>query len=316
MDLNNKIVINFLNENNALSLSALEKEAGLSSGLLSKVLKEERNLNQAHLDKLKPVLEKYGLKNKGIAKKAKIIAMVNHKGGVGKTTSTVNLGKALSMQGFKVLMVDLDPQGNLSQCYGIEEPQEQLYDALIHNRELPFEEVAENLFLSPSDVDLSQADLELHQRPDGYIRLKKVLLPQQEEFDYILLDCPPSLGILTSNALIASDSFILILQPETLAIKGLNTILRTVDQIKDGLNENLTVEGILFTLVDKRTINHQTIMNYVHENFPYFKIFNSIIRSNMALSEASMISQTIFDYAPRSNGAKDYMAVTKELINE
>ncbi|BDD12784.1 hypothetical protein FUAX_52160 (plasmid) [Fulvitalea axinellae] len=316
MKLSNDTVSEFLKENSALSLSALEKEANLSTGLLSKVLKGERALNDSHLDKIGPVLLKYGYRETADGQEAKVIAMVNHKGGVGKTTTTANLGKALSMLGKRVLMVDMDPQGNLSQCFGIDEPTVQLYDALVNGDELPLEEIGDGLYISPSDVDLSLADVELHQRPDGYLRLRKVLEKHITNFDYILLDCPPSLGILTSNALIASDSFVLIIQPETLAIKGLNTILKTVDQIKDGLNEKLDLEGILFTLVDKRTINHQTIMNHVKESFPYFRTFETVIRNNMALSEATMLSQDIFTYAPKSNGAVDYMAVCNELTHE
>ncbi|WP_246164151.1 ParA family protein [Xanthovirga aplysinae] len=240
--LTNEVVINFLSKNPALSLTALEKEAGISIGLLSKVIRQERKLNDNHLRRLKPILEKYGLRRvipgKDI-KKTKIISVVNHKGGVGKTTTVINLGKALSLQGFRVLLIDLDSQGNLSQSLGVDEPEDQVVDALLKEKPLPILSISDKFDLSPSDLALADADIELIQSIAGFNRLKRVLTPVKNQYDYILIDCPPSLNIITSCAMVASNACLITLQPEISALKGLDKILSRIEEIREEINDEL-----------------------------------------------------------------------------
>ncbi len=306
-------VSDFLKRNPALSLSSLEKESGLPAGLLSKVMRGERKLNREHLKNLKPVLQRYGMRQTEGADNCRVISIVNHKGGVGKTTTAINLGKALTLLGHRVLLADMDSQGNLSQGLGMDEPEQQVVDALLHEKPLPVFNVADKLDLAPSDLELAEADLELVQSIGGFNRLKKVLRPLRENYDYILLDCPPSLNIITSSAMVAANSCLITLQPEISAIKGLDKILTRIEKIQEEINDELKVEGIVFTLVDKRLVVHQSNMDYVRETLAGFRVFNTLIRENVALTEAQSAQQDIFSYAPNSNGAKDYLQLAKEL---
>ncbi|MBT28284.1 MAG: chromosome partitioning protein [Thalassobius sp.] len=310
----NDQIVQFLKANPAFSLSMLEKEAGIPSGVLSKVLRGERKLNTDHIKLLRPVLYKYGLRHDDSPSKAKVISIVNHKGGVGKTTTAINLGKALTMMGKKVLLVDMDSQGNLSQGLGFDEPEKQVVDALLKEEPLPIFLVSENYDLSPSDLELAEADLELVQNIGGFNRLNKVLRPIKDQYDFILIDCPPSLNIITSSAMVAADSCLITLQPEIAAVKGLDKILTRIGNIQEEINEKLRVEGIVFTLVNKRLVVHQSNMEYVRESLPGFKIFDSMIRENVSLTEAQSAQMDIFSYAPDSNGAKDYYKLAEELL--
>ncbi|UZR98010.1 ParA family protein [Chondrinema litorale] len=310
----NDQIVQFLKANPAFSLSMLEKEASIPSGVLSKVLRGERKLNADHIKLLRPVLYKYGLRHDDTPSKAKVISIVNHKGGVGKTTTAINLGKALTMMGKKVLLVDMDSQGNLSQGLGFDEPEKQVVDALLKEEPLPIFLVSENYDLSPSDLELAEADLELVQNIGGFNRLNKVLRPIKDQYDFILIDCPPSLNIITSSAMVAADSCLITLQPEIAAVKGLDKILTRIGNIQEEINEKLRVEGIVFTLVNKRLVVHQSNMEYVRESLPGFKIFEAMIRENVSLTEAQSAQMDIFSYAPESNGAKDYYKLAEELL--
>lgn len=313
--MNAEHVVLFLKKNPALSLAALEKEAGLSTGLLGKVLREERQLNDKHLKQLRPILNKYGFKDHLYSgNKAKVVAIVNHKGGVAKTTTAINLGKALSMLGKKVLLIDMDAQGNLSQGLGIDEPENQVVEALLNDQPLPIFNIAENLDLSPSDLDLADADLELVQQIGGYNRLNRVLQPVLPDYDIVLIDCPPALNIITNSAMVAADSCLITLQPEIAAIKGLDKILARVQQVQDEINDKLGVEGIVFTMVKKNQIVHQENMKYVSDVLSGFKVFETHIRTNVALTESQSAQQDIFSYAGRSAGAEDYMELAKEFL--
>ncbi|MDW7696037.1 ParA family protein (plasmid) [Flammeovirgaceae bacterium SG7u.111] len=315
MLLSNDIVVDFLKRNQAISLSVLEKESALPAGLLGKVLRGDRKLNKEHLKNLRPTLHKYGYREDASAGNVKVISIVNHKGGVGKTTTTINLGKAFHMMGKKVLVVDMDSQGNLSQGLGVDEPEKQVVDALLKDSPLPIVQIEEGFDLAPSDLELAEADLELVQMIGGFNRLKKVLRPVKDNYDYILIDCPPSLNIITSGAMVASNSCLVTLQPEIAAIKGLDKILTRIERIQEEINPELKVEGIVFTLVSKRLVVHQSNMDYVKETLPGFKVFNTIIRENVALTEAQSAQQDVFSYIPNSNGAKDYMALAKEILS-
>lgn len=304
----------FLRRNPALSISILEKEAGLPNSTLAKALGGDRILNAKHLNALYPILVKYGY-NESQYKKARVISIVNHKGGVGKTTTTINLGKALVKLGFKVLLVDMDSQGNLSQSLGIDNPEKQVVNALLKNEDLPVVVIGENYHLSPSDLELAYADLELVQAVGGVNQLKNKLTPLRELYDYILIDCPPALNIFTNSALVASNGCLVTLQPEVSAMKGVNNLFERISQVRERINPELVVEGIVLTMVDKRLKVHRDMIEYVNQSLNNFKIYNTQIRINVALKESQISQINIFDYDNNSNGATDYMNFAKEFCS-
>jgi chromosome partitioning protein len=304
----------FLRRNPALSISILEKEAGLPNSTLAKALGGDRILNAKHLNALYPILVKYGY-NESQYKKARVISIVNHKGGVGKTTTTINLGKALVKLGFKVLLVDMDSQGNLSQSLGIDNPEKQVVNALLKNEDLPVVVIGENYHLSPSDLELAYADLELVQAVGGVNQLKNKLNPLRESYDYILIDCPPALNIFTNSALVASNGCLVTLQPEVSAMKGVNNLFERISQVRERINPELMVEGIVLTMVDKRLKVHRDMIEYVNQSLNNFKIYNTQIRINVALKESQISQINIFDYDNNSNGAADYLNLAKEFCS-
>ena len=304
----------FLRRNPALSISILEKEAGLPNSTLAKALGGDRILNAKHLNALYPILVKYGY-NESQYKKARVISIVNHKGGVGKTTTTINLGKALVKLGFKVLLVDMDSQGNLSQSLGIDNPEKQVVNALLKNEDLPVVVINENYHLSPSDLELAYADLELVQAVGGVNQLKNKLNPLREQYDYILIDCPPALNIFTNSALVASNGCLVTLQPEVSAMKGVNNLFERISQVRERINPELVVEGIVLTMVDKRLKVHRDMIEYVNQSLNNFKIYNTQIRINVALKESQISQINIFDYDNNSNGATDYLSLAKEFCS-
>ncbi len=242
---------------------------------------------------------------------SRIIAVVNHKGGVGKTTTTLNLGKALSLQGKKVLLIDIDPQANLSQSVGLEKTQRSVYEALEESANLPIYPLSPFLALSPSSLALSKAEMNLHTEPDGYFRLKAVL-EEINHYDFILVDCPPSLGVLCSNALIAATDILIPEQSQFLATKGLETIDELIFKIKRNLNKKLSLLGILLTQTN-RTVLSQSVKEMVGTTYGD-KVFKTFIRQNIALAEASVGQKDVFDYAPDSNGAEDYKNLALEVL--
>ncbi len=304
----------FLRRNPALSISILEKEAGLPNSTLAKALGGDRILNAKHLNALYPILVKYGY-NESQYKKARVISIVNHKGGVGKTTTTINLGKALVKLGFRVLLVDMDSQGNLSQSLGIDNPEKQVVNALLKNEDLPVVVIGENYHLSPSDLELAYADLELVQAVGGVNQLKNKLNPLRELYDYILIDCPPALNIFTNSALVASNGCLVTLQPEVSAMKGVNNLFERISQVRERINPELVVEGIVLTMVDKRLKVHRDMIEYVNQSLNNFKIYNTQIRINVALKESQISQINIFDYDSNSNGATDYLSLAKEFCS-
>jgi chromosome partitioning protein len=243
---------------------------------------------------------------------AKVLSVVNHKGGVGKTTTTLNLGKALSILGKRVLIIDMDPQANLSQSVGIEEPEISVYDALSKKIDLPVIPIADNLDLSPADLDLSKAEKELLTDVNSHFKLRNLIVKVAPDYDYILVDCPPSLGILTINALISSDEVIITLQAENLAVKGIKAIQDLIDSVKENLNPKLKICGVLITQID-RTVLKRTISDLIKDTFKE-KVFQTSIRSLIAFSEASLAGQDIFTYNPKSHGAEDYMSLAEEVL--
>ncbi len=245
---------------------------------------------------------------------AKIISMVNHKGGVGKTTSTLNLGKALSLHGKKVLLIDIDPQANLSQSSGIEDIATSIYNAMCDSAPLPIVNIGTNLDLVPADLDLSEAELRLQADVNGYFILKKILKTVHTKYDYVLIDCPPSLGILTLNALIASTSVMIIVQSEYLAVKGLQTIFSLIERLKENLNADLTILGLLITQLNP-TVFRKSIAKTVQDLYPKY-VLQTIIHQNITLAEASSAGKDIFSYDATCIGAKDYDALAQEVLTK
>ncbi|MCG8475129.1 MAG: ParA family protein [Cytophagales bacterium] len=322
--MNNSDVISFFKKNPALSLKKIEEEAGIPN-YLSKVLKGTVSLNETNLLKLHPILVKYGYKESAVSG-AKVIAIANHKGGVAKTTTSVNLAKALQLLGKQVLLVDLDPQGNASQALNFlddEMPEHHLAHALTFESEKNknivdcIYQVEENLDICPTDLSLSPITNELiNKRAKGYDRLNKVLYPAKRIYDYIIIDTPPNLDILTANAICACTSVVVTVQPEYSAYRGLNDLFEFVfDEDWQYFNKNISIEGIVYTLVDQRKKIHQEYMQVIREEFARYRVFDTFIRSNVALPEATNAGLDIFTYNKNSNGAIDYMALAKEVDN-
>ena len=249
---------------------------------------------------------------------AKIIAILNHKGGVGKTTTTVNIGAALCLKGFRVLMIDLDPQANLTQSLGLDKEQEgpNIYQALRGMiRELPVIAKKTGLDVVPSTLDLSAAEIELSNEISRESILKRLIEPMQDKYDYILIDCPPSLGILTINALVASTGLIIPVQAEFLATRGMTRIISIIEMVKTRLNDRLDIIGVLLTRYDNRKILNRDIYDTIKELFQS-DVFTNVIRDNVALAEAPATGEDIFTYQPTSMGAADYRNVCEEILEK
>ena len=239
----------------------------------------------------------------------RIISIVNHKGGVGKTTSVVSLGVALSQLGRKVLLIDLDPQRNLSDSLSVPQFGRTLYEALREGKDLPRVEVKPGLFVCPSSIDLVSMDLELG-GVKGRERILRGLL-SGTDYDYILLDCPPSLGLLTINALSASGEVLIPLTPEALPAKGLGTLLEVVRKVEEGLNPDLHLGGVLITRYNRRKIN-RIVEEYLRETFGSL-VFQTKIRENVDVSEAPLQGTDILSYSPKSPGSQDYRSLALEV---
>lgn len=249
---------------------------------------------------------------------SKIIAIANQKGGVGKTTTAVNLGACLSTLGRKVLIVDIDAQGNTTSGVGINKADVEycIYDILIneiHPKQAIVDTALPNLKLIPATIQLAGAEIELVPTISREVRLKKALAMIRNEFDYILIDCPPSLGILTINSLTASDSVIIPIQCEYYALEGLSQLLNTIRLVQKHLNTSLQIEGVLLTMFDARTNLGIQVIEEVKKYFQQ-KVYQTVIPRNVRLSEAPSHGQSIITYDPRSKGAEVYLELAKEVI--
>ncbi len=248
---------------------------------------------------------------------AHIIAISNHKGGCGKTTSTINIGAALARMGQRTLLVDLDPQANLTISLGVDPAQQQhttytaLSDSKGYLQPMP---IAKGLDLVPSTADLVGVELELVNKAgrEQVLAWKLAELLQHTQYKYILLDCPPSLGLLTLNAMTAADVVYIPLQAQYLAMQGLAMLQQVIAQIGQNLNKRLQIGGVFITQYDSRKILHRNVKELAEQTLGA-AVCKTAIRDNIALAEAPTAGQTIYQYAPKSNGAADYMALAKEI---
>ena len=247
-----------------------------------------------------------------------IIAIANQKGGVGKTTTTVNLAAALAKSGKKVLLVDIDPQGNSTSGVGIDKRrcEKTVYDCLINEEKM--EDVAietqyENLFICPSNLDLSGAEIELISIMGRENRLKESLATAKDIYDFILIDTPPSLGLITINTLTAADSIIIPIQCEFYALEGVSQLVETVKRIKKALNPTLFIQGIVMTMYDARTNLAMQVVDEVKRFFPG-KVYKTIIPRNVRVSEAPGFGKPVIYYDEASKGAEAYMELAEELV--
>lgn len=247
----------------------------------------------------------------------KKIAIVNQKGGVGKSTTAVNLSACLAELGKTVLLIDIDPQGNATSGVGIDKNNlpYTIYDLLIED--VPADKVTaptnmENFSIIPSNIDLAGAEIELVSMISRENRLKKVIDTVEEEYEYIIIDCPPSLGLLTINALAAAESIIVPIQCEYYALEGLGQLLKTISLVQSNLNPDLKIEGVLLTMYDARTNLSQQVIEEVKNYFDN-KVYKSIIPRNVRLSEAPSFGEPIIGYDSNSKGADAYRALAKEV---
>jgi chromosome partitioning protein len=253
------------------------------------------------------------------AQQKRILAVANQKGGVGKTTTAINLATSLALSGRRVLLVDVDPQSNLTSGVGLKGQRAEggtVYEALTTDAApetfvLPTQ--VDNLFLIPADRNLTGAEIELVSLPERERRLRRVLDPLRDKFDHIFIDCPPSLGLLTLNALVAADAVLIPLHCEYFALEGLADLVGTMRRVRSALNPALDIEGVLLTMYDDRTNLGQLVARDVRDFFKD-KVFNTIIPRNVRLGEAPSHGMPAVIYDSKSRGAAAYVALAKEML--
>jgi chromosome partitioning protein len=247
---------------------------------------------------------------------SRVITFANQKGGVAKTTTTLNLGVALKEQGFTVLGIDLDPQGNLtmSQGWNPDEIERSMYEVLVH--QLPIEEIIRpaEIDIAVSSIDLAGAELVMSSMIGRERALERALRPIKERYDYILIDTPPSLGLLTINALVACDGVIVPVQCEYLSLRGLVQLQNTMEMIRENLNPNVDIQGILATMYDRRLIHAREAVEILKENFGDL-VYNTKIRKTVRFAEAPVKGQSVLTYDPTSEAAMLYRDLAKEVLN-
>jgi len=307
-----KKILKFIKQKSALNLTQLEKEANLPKKTLHKALQGTLMLNEKHCNLLEPILRDYGYADE-LFSKAKILSIVNHKGGVGKTTTAINLGKALTMSGFSVLLIDFDSQGNTSQCFGIYTPEVQVIDAILDNVDMPILEIGKNFYLSPSNIKMAYRETDLVNSIGNEKRLRNKLTQISEKFDFIIIDCPPALNIFTTNALVASDMCIVPLQPEAYAFYGIENLFNRIYEIRQHANNTLLVKGILFTMVSN-TLVHKQMIEFVKNQYKHTPVFNISIERATIIQQSQVAQKDLFTYAPKSNPALQYLELAKEFF--
>lgn len=250
----------------------------------------------------------------------RIIAVANQKGGVGKTTTAINLSSCLAAKGQKVLAIDMDPQGNMSSGLGIDKDNVDytVYDLLIGEatiEQVLHKEAIENLDVIPANIDLSGAEIELLETENKEYILRDEVLKIRSNYDYVIIDCPPSLSMLTINSMTTADTVLVPIQCEYYALEGLSQLIKTIDLVKERLNENLEMEGVVFTMYDARTNLSLQVVENVKDNLDQ-TIYKTIIPRNIRLAEAPSHGLPINLYDPRSTGAESYMLLADEVIHK
>ena len=257
------------------------------------------------------------IKRKKPERETRIIALMNQKGGVGKSTTAVNLAAALGEKKYKVLVIDFDPQGNCTSGLGIDKNslEESIYDVVINNidiNKIICNTKQKTVFMAPSTIQLAGAEVELVTALAREMRLKEALESVKDEYDYIFIDCPPSLGILTINALVACDSVLIPIQCEYYALEGVTKLLESMKLVKNHLNPIIDVFGVVLTMYDPRTSLSKQVVEEVRDYFGE-KVFNTLIPRNVRVSEAPSYGMSVIEYDPESKGAQAYMELAKEV---
>jgi chromosome partitioning protein len=243
----------------------------------------------------------------------KTIAVINHKGGTGKTTSALNIGAGLARLKKKTLLVDIDPQSNLTEGLGLRDVETSIYDSIKNDTPLPLVSISEYLDIVPSSLDLLGAEIELVSRLGRETILKRLLKPLAGKYDYVLIDCAPALGMLTVNALVAADTVIIPLEAEYFAYRGIDRLVSIISDVRTHYNESLTIGGVFITKINPRRVITEQITGSIKKYFED-KLFDTSVRINVALVEAQLKGIDVFEYAPASNGAIDYSNLVDEII--
>jgi chromosome partitioning protein len=244
---------------------------------------------------------------------SKVISISNHKGGVGKTTSAINIGAGLNKLGKKVLLIDLDPQANLSQSLGLIDQDRNIYGAIRGEYKLEPISILKGFDIIPSTLDLSGAEIELSGEAGREYILRELIDPLRGSYDFIIIDSPPSLGLLTINSFTASDEIFIPLQAQYLALQGLAKLMEVVDKIQKRLNKDLKLGGVIVTQYDHRKVLNRDVVSTIETHFKD-EVFKTKIRDNIALAEAPTQALDIFRYNPKSYGAEDYLSLCREIL--
>lgn len=242
----------------------------------------------------------------------RVIAIANHKGGVGKTTSVASIGAILASKGKRTLLIDLDAQANLTSSFIPEEPEETIYNALKGETALPIRNLRENLDIVCSSLEMAGVELEISSRMSREFILQELIEPIRDNYDYILLDCPPSLGLITLNALVAATDLYIPLTAEALPSRGLKMILDIIQMVRKRLNPSIALSGVIITRWKNSNLS-KMVEEQLRGNFGE-ALFETKIRENVSVAEAPLFSKDIVSHAPNSNGAKDYQSLTEEIV--
>jgi len=245
----------------------------------------------------------------------KIISLVNHKGGVGKTTSAVNIAAGLCEKGLNVLLVDADAQANLTKGLGILEQKEGLYKSFVKGSKLPIIRINNKMDIVPNSIEFAGVELEISNRLARETILKKLLEGISKEYDYIIIDCPPSLGLVTINALVAAEDVLIPVEAEYYAYVGINSIVGIINEVRQQFNKQLRIKGVFYTKYNEKRVLTKEIKSMLMKYFGE-TMMQTKIRMNVALAEAQLSGKDVFEYDPECNGAKDYRALVNEILKK